>query len=65
MSVLDPALAWDVRFIYLFMEAQGVLGVPSGVRLGQEDLDTWWVAGPIGTAFRRALMLSERADIER
>ena len=26
---------------------------------------TWWVAGPIGTAFRQALILSARADIER
>ena len=47
------------------VEAQGVLGVPSGVRLGREDLPGWWVAGPIGTAFRQALILSARADIER
>ena len=55
VSVLDPALAWDVRFIYLFMAA---LRGRSSSTIGILTLGHgwWWSPGGVGTwAVKRAI----------
>ena len=53
VSVLDPALAWDVRFIYLFTDTQ------NDICIGRADKFSGWE--PLSEPSKPLLLLFERA----